>query len=153
MSLKITVLKIGKPKMVEYTTLSQVFIKRLGPFAQIKDDMIPSKNGVEKDTKSLLTRLDKLGPCRLIALHEHGPNWDSKALADKITQWESDPGIRHVCFLIGGPYGLAQEVLDRCHDFWALSNGTFPSDMAWLMTWEQVYRAYSIKTGSPYHHA
>ena len=57
-----------------------------------------------------------------------------------------------VCFLIGGPFGLAQEIRDTVHLKWSLSPLTFPHELARLLFYEQLYRVLNFNNGGSYHH-
>lgn len=74
---------------------------------------------------------------------------DSPQLAKKLGQWEMKGA--DLCLVIGGSLGLSQEVLDRSQWKWSFSPLTFPHQMVRVMVLEQVYRAYRIKEGHPYH--
>lgn len=87
-----------------------------------------------------------------IALDEKGQSLTSPGLAEKLAQWRLDPAIKTICFVVGGPFGLDDKQRANCQFLWSLSAGTFTSDMAWLIVWEQVYRSFSILHGSAYHH-
>lgn len=60
-------------------------------------------------------------------------------------------GGRDLAFVIGGPDGLAPEVLERADFRWSLSPLTWPHGLARIMLAEQLYRAQSILKGQPYH--
>lgn len=85
----------------------------------------------------------------LIALDVRGQLLDSPALADKV-QALLDGGKPPV-FIVGGAFGLSQEVLQRANGRWSLSPLTLPHDLALVVLAEQLYRAYTIATGHPYH--
>ncbi len=85
----------------------------------------------------------------LICLDRLGRALDSLSLAKKITDWQHDG--EHIAFVIGGPEGLAPAVLARADEKWRLSNMTFSHHVARVMVAEQLYRAWSITQGLPYH--
>jgi 23S rRNA (pseudouridine1915-N3)-methyltransferase len=60
--------------------------------------------------------------------------------------------VQHMVFLIGGPYGFAEEIKQRANSFVSLSKMTFSHQMVRLFFVEQIYRAYTIMKGEPYHH-
>ena len=60
--------------------------------------------------------------------------------------------IQHVVFLVGGPYGFSKDVYNRANDNISLSRMTFSHQMVRLFFIEQVYRAFTILKGEPYHH-
>ncbi len=59
---------------------------------------------------------------------------------------------REVYIVIGGPFGVSQEVRDRAHFVWSFGKLVFPHMLARLVVSEQIYRAYEISRGSHYHH-
>jgi 23S rRNA (pseudouridine1915-N3)-methyltransferase len=61
-------------------------------------------------------------------------------------------GAKRIVFVIGGPYGFAQEVYDKANAKMALSAMTFSHQMVRLIFVEQLYRAFTILKGEPYHH-
>ena len=89
---------------------------------------------------------------RLIVLDERGKQFASEKFADSLTDWLGNPQIKSVSFLIGGPYGVPPTLVEQAHETWSFSNSTLPSDLAWLVCTEQLYRAHSIRVGSSYHH-
>lgn len=80
-----------------------------------------------------------------------GRSIDSPGLAKLLTTLEVK-GVRDLAVLIGGPFGLAQELLDRADTRLSLSRLTFTHEMARLICLEQLYRACTIRAGEPYHH-
>jgi len=88
---------------------------------------------------------------RLITLEVGGRPWSSAELAEQLERWMMDG--REVCFVIGGPAGLAPEVLARAEQRWSLSPLTLPHALVRPVLAEALYRAWSIARGLPYHRA
>lgn len=88
----------------------------------------------------------------LVALDERGKEFASPDLAKSLTKWMDDPGIKRLIFLIGDPYGISKPVIEKANLLWAVSKGTLPSDLAWVVATEQIYRAFTLIKGIPYHH-
>lgn len=86
---------------------------------------------------------------RLIALDERGKSWTSMDLARELAGWQHDG--RDVAFVIGGPDGHAPAVLARADRRWSLGPLTLPHMLVRLVLVEQVYRAWTIQQGHPYH--
>jgi 23S rRNA (pseudouridine1915-N3)-methyltransferase len=61
-------------------------------------------------------------------------------------------GLRHVMFVIGGPYGFATRIREKAHAFMSLGPMTFSHQMIRPFAAEQIYRAHTILKGEPYHH-
>jgi len=87
---------------------------------------------------------------RIVALDPAGQQLSSEELADMVSRWE-DQGVREIAFLIGGPTGLALELVRKADYVLSLSRMTFTHEMARLLVLEQLYRAFSIKAGTGYH--
>lgn len=81
----------------------------------------------------------------VIALSEDGEQLDSISFAQKLKE------LPEVTFIIGGAFGLSQEVKDKADFLLSLSKMTFPHELAFLMLVEQIYRAERILEGHPYH--
>jgi 23S rRNA (pseudouridine1915-N3)-methyltransferase len=85
----------------------------------------------------------------MIALERTGVAWSTEKLASKMQGWAQNSP--EVALIIGGPEGIAPELLAQCDETWSLSNLTFAHPLARLIVVEQVYRAESIVEGHPYH--
>lgn len=96
--------------------------------------------------------LGKLAPTeQVVLLDERGKQLTSKSLAAKLTDWQTDG--RDLCFVIGGPDGVSDAIRQRADMMWSLSKLTLPHGMARALLSEQLYRAWSLQTGHPYHRA
>ncbi len=86
-----------------------------------------------------------------LALDQRGRQWSSSELAAQLGIWlERHP---QVAILIGGPDGLADTCRGRADRLWSLSRLTFPHGMVRVLLAEQIYRAWTILQGHPYHRA
>jgi len=85
----------------------------------------------------------------VVALDEHGSQLSTRELAGWLKSRMQEG--QDVAFLIGGPDGLAPEVLGRSHFRWSLSRLTLPHAMVRVVLAEQLYRAHSILANHPYH--
>ncbi|MEO8590480.1 MAG: 23S rRNA (pseudouridine(1915)-N(3))-methyltransferase RlmH [Flavobacteriales bacterium] len=88
---------------------------------------------------------------RVVVLDERGRPMTSPQFAERLGSWR-DQGVRQVAFVVGGAYGLTDEVRQRADLVLALSAMTFPHQLVRVLFAEQLYRAFSILQGSPYHH-
>ena len=86
---------------------------------------------------------------RLIALSRRGEPWSSRDLAERTARWERE--ARDVVLAIGGAETLPAAVLARAEDVWSLGALTLPHELARVIVFEQLYRAYTIRRGEPYH--
>jgi 23S rRNA (pseudouridine1915-N3)-methyltransferase len=86
---------------------------------------------------------------RIVALDERGTTVTTVALADKLKAWQL--GGDDVALVIGGPDGLEPAFKQAAHERIRLSDLTLPHAMARVLLIEQLYRAWSINAGHPYH--
>ena len=87
----------------------------------------------------------------LVLLDERGKQMSSEALATFI-QLRANESTKNVIFLIGGAYGVSEEVIQRANYKWSLSQVVFPHQLVRLILAEQVYRACTIIKNEKYHH-
>lgn len=85
----------------------------------------------------------------LIALDVRGTALSTEALADALRDWQM--GGRNVSFLIGGPDGLSSACLQRASQRWSFGRLTLPHPLIRVVLAEQLYRAWTITAGHPYH--
>ena len=137
---------IGKPKLAYAAEGMAEYLKRLSPYAKI--EVIPIKPGKgESESEALLARSQ--GMLRLV-LDERGQEFTSRAFAAKVRQWEQE-SIKSVALLIGGSDGHSSQMRESADLVWALGKITLQHELALLVVLEQIYRAYSINHGLPYH--
>ncbi|HRO42479.1 MAG TPA: 23S rRNA (pseudouridine(1915)-N(3))-methyltransferase RlmH [Flavipsychrobacter sp.] len=88
----------------------------------------------------------------LIVLDERGKQLDSVEWAQQFQQM-MNMGTKTVVILIGGAFGITDNVKKLARQTWSLSQLVFPHQLVRLIVAEQVYRAFSILNNSPYHHS
>ncbi|MFP5406074.1 MAG: 23S rRNA (pseudouridine(1915)-N(3))-methyltransferase RlmH [Gammaproteobacteria bacterium] len=87
--------------------------------------------------------------CRIVALDEHGSDLDTPGFAARLRAWQEE--ARPVAMLIGGPDGLDPGLKARASESIRLSSLTLPHPLVRVLLAEQLYRAWSILAGHPYH--
>lgn len=125
------------------------YADRIRPYASV--EIIEPKSRGSSDKYQIPTIWSEPSTRRIV-LDERGRQFSSMDLSVKLRAFRDDPGVRTVALFVGAPYGIPAEILESAHEKWSLSKGTLPSDLAWLVLVEQVYRGLSILAGSPYHH-
>lgn len=90
----------------------------------------------------------KPGEC-VIALDQRGQQWSTEGLAASLRDWQMSG--RDFCLLIGGPEGLGEKSLQRADMRWSLAQLTLPHPLVRIIVLEQLYRAWTINAGHPYH--
>lgn len=86
---------------------------------------------------------------RVVAMDERGRGWTTRELAARLQSW-LDEG-RGVDLLVGGPDGLHPDCRSSAEEVWSLSPLTLPHGMVRILVAEQLYRAWSLLRGHPYH--
>lgn len=158
--MKITVLTVGKVKEKFYRQALEEFEKRLSRYCkleiiEVQDEKTPDRASEteemqikEKEGQRLLKYIKE--DAWVCALAIEGKMLDSVELSQKMEQL----GIgrtSHMIFVIGGSLGLAEEVLKRADFKLSFSKMTFPHQLMRVILLEQIYRAYRIMQGEPYH--
>ncbi|MDB4502014.1 23S rRNA (pseudouridine(1915)-N(3))-methyltransferase RlmH [Akkermansiaceae bacterium] len=137
----------GKPALAYAKSGIEEYLKRLKRGAKV--ELVYLKAGdSESVSRDLLARSE--GTFR-IALDERGRDWTTSNLVERINDWEMDPGIKTISLLIGASDGHTKELRSKSNAVWALSPLTLQHELALVVLLEQIYRAYSIKRGEPYH--
>jgi 23S rRNA (pseudouridine1915-N3)-methyltransferase len=151
---KLRILAVGKDRSGLYAPAVEEYAGRLARYARFELVEVPEARRLagtprarEEEGAALLARL---GPRdRVVALDERGDQVTSVELADRLRRWLA--GGQDVALLVGGSDGLAPEVLARAQERLALSRLTLAHRLARLVLVEQLYRAFTIVRGEPYH--
>lgn len=107
----------------------------------------PVARAVQDEGERLLKQIGR--DDRVIALEVGGRSLSTEALAEHLGQWQRD--ARPVSLLVGGPDGLSADCLARAEWRWSLSALTLPHPLVRVLLAEQLYRAWSLNAGHPYH--
>lgn len=151
--MRITIAAIGKlaASSQEYSILNQ-FLKRLPWKVEFREMQVkknlPSSQLKAMETDLLLGSIPK--DAKIIVLDERGKTLTSPEFANILQNWQ-DSGSRDVAFLIGGAAGHDAKIYDKAHLTLSLGKMTWPHMLVRVMLSEQLYRAYTINTGHPYH--
>ncbi|MGV3685470.1 MAG: 23S rRNA (pseudouridine(1915)-N(3))-methyltransferase RlmH [Daejeonella sp.] len=156
--MKITLLTIGKTEDKYLTEGIGIYLKRLKHYINFSILEIPDL----KNTKSLSTEQQKSKEAELIfkninstdhviLLDEKGQELTSKQYSAFLNK-KMIGGQQHLVFIVGGPYGFSKDVYERSNEKISLSRMTFSHQMIRLFFTEQLYRAFTILKGEPYHH-
>ncbi|HEX9282982.1 MAG TPA: 23S rRNA (pseudouridine(1915)-N(3))-methyltransferase RlmH [Gemmatimonadales bacterium] len=134
------VVAVGRVKDAALRAACDEYLGRLRRYARLEEREV-------KDEARLLEAIPE--GSRLVALSEAGEQCTSVQLADWTARWEMDG--RDVTFAIGGAEALPAPALERAERVWSLSQLTLPHELARVILYEQLYRAYTIRRGEPYH--
>jgi 23S rRNA (pseudouridine1915-N3)-methyltransferase len=149
---------IGKTDNKALELLMGDYVKRLSFYTRFELEVIPdlkkAKNlsKAEQKQKEGELILNKISSTDVvILLDENGQQYSSENFADYL-QKHMNSGIKNLVFVIGGPYGFAETVYQKCAGKVSLSKMTFSHQMIRLFFIEQLYRAHTILKNEPYHH-
>ena len=155
--MKIKLLVVDKTKGGYLQEGIEEYVKRLKhyiPFAieiipGIKDKAIIPGHLAKKEGELIINRLSKND--FVILLDEKGKQYTSPGFA-KLVEKSINSSISSMVFIVGGAYGVSDEVKSKANDIIALSSMTFSHQMIRLFFAEQLYRAMTIIRGERYHH-
>ena len=120
-------------------------LDRIATVRRAKNDK--SNSAMEAEGEKILAKIDPNE--QVVMLDERGKQMTSLALASRLADWQSDG--RDLCFVIGGPDGVPATCRERANFIWSLSDLTLPHGIARVLFAEQMYRAWSLQMGHPYH--
>lgn len=155
--IKVNVVAVGKVKEKYFADGINEYSKRLSKYCEFNIVEIAEENFLkvddgkikiikEKESERILPHLKGY----VFAMAIEGKKFSSENFAKTIKNL-TDNGEGVLTFVIGGSYGLSEEVKKKSHTLLSFSDMTFPHTLFRLMLTEQLYRAFSINGGSAYH--
>ncbi len=145
---KIDILCAGKIREGYLRDAMAEYEKRLSRYISLSIIEVP--DGPDKASEGE-RMLPKIPPdAFLITLEIEGEKYSSISFAKKLSDLETG-GRSRIMFVIGGPDGIHESVLQRSDLRVSFSKMTFPHPLMRVILLEQIYRAYRIKNGEPYH--
>ncbi len=154
--MKIRIICPGKTKQKFIEEGIAEYTKRLTAFCKLEiietaDVKLSSSNNIEivKEKEAEIIRKYLKNDNFLIALDEKGKQYGSIDFAGFIDSYK---GIRNIDFLIGGVYGLAEELRQKADLLLSFSQMTFTHRMIRMLLVEQIYRSFCILNGKKYHY-
>ena len=151
---------VGKLKEKFYLEACGEYVKRLGAYCkltlvELPEERLPQNpsraqidQALEKESQAIRSKLPP--NTGLVCLCVEGKLRSSEELAGLFRDWERG-SWKHLAFVIGGSYGLAQSLKGEALLKLSMSPMTFPHHLARVMVLEQIYRAFKINEGSSYH--
>ncbi|UYG93499.1 23S rRNA (pseudouridine(1915)-N(3))-methyltransferase RlmH [Cytobacillus firmus] len=158
--MNISIITVGKLKEKYLKQGIDEYLKRLSAYAKMDIIEVPDEKAPEElsETEMIQVKqkegeriLAKIHPdAHVIALAIEGKMKSSEELADTLDKLATY-GKSKIAFVIGGSLGLSQGVLQRADEKLSFSKMTFPHQLMKLILLEQIYRAFRINRGEPYH--
>lgn len=153
--MRILIIAIGMKMPAWVDTAVQDYVRRIPAGWRIDWRELRAENrtagaaGVCRQREAARIRAVIPVAARLVALDEHGTDEDSPAFAQRLRRWQDD--ARETAIVIGGPDGLDHELLEAADEKLRLSSLTLPHALVRVVLAEQLFRAWSILNGHPYH--
>lgn len=156
--MKVVLLQTGKTTDKNVSELAALYSGRISKYCTFEiltlQDIRNTKNMPVEEQKR--KEGEKIIQClnsddHVVLLDEHGKEYrtiDFAVWLDKLIMLSK----KRVVFIIGGPWGFSDEVYRRADQKLSLSRMTFPHQLVRLLFLEQLYRAFTIIKGEPYHH-
>lgn len=154
--IKVNIVCVGKVKEKYFAEGIAEYAKRLSRYCEFKIIEVEEENFKKAEDGEINIIKEREGErilphlkgCVFVSAIE-GKKLSSKAFSEKLKKAADERGT--VTFVIGGSYGLADEVKKRAQELISFSDMTFPHTLFRLMLVEQIYRAFSISAGTAYH--
>lgn len=155
--MKITILAIGKKHDPKLLSALEDYSKRLNRYTSFTWELAeakisPSMNPEEikkSETEVLVSKIKATD--KIVLLDETGTQLDSVQNAEAI-QKHLNKSTGSLVYIIGGAFGVTDELKQRADFVWSLSPLVFPHQLVRLVLVEQLYRAHTILAGEKYHH-
>ncbi|MEH7495340.1 23S rRNA (pseudouridine(1915)-N(3))-methyltransferase RlmH [Neobacillus niacini] len=158
--MNISIVTVGKLKEKYLKMGIDEYLKRLNAYAKVEVIEVSDEKAPEELSESEMIQVKQKEGERIlakisqdtyvIALAINGKMQSSEELADTLDKLATY-GKSKIAFIIGGSLGLSEEVLKRANEKLSFSKMTFPHQLMKLILVEQIYRAYRINRGEPYH--
>jgi 23S rRNA (pseudouridine1915-N3)-methyltransferase len=151
--MRLRIIWSGRTRDARLRALIDDYAERLSHFARYEitelreQGRLNNKTGIDKESARITDALRPGG--QTVLLDPDGVQWTSQQLSAQVQSWESS-GIKEVAFIVGGPQGVSRNVISRADKRWSLSRLTLTHEMARVLLFEQLYRAYTIIHGLPY---
>ena len=155
--MNITIICVGKLKEKFWTDACNEYLKRLRPYAQVEvrevPDIDPARAGgvagsLEREGEEILAALPQRAHVFLLAIQgKQRSSEDFSAHLDELALC----GESNVAFVIGGSNGVNNAVRTRANETFSFGRITLPHNLARVVLLEQLYRAFKISRGEPYH--
>ncbi|HSB55884.1 MAG TPA: 23S rRNA (pseudouridine(1915)-N(3))-methyltransferase RlmH [Gemmatimonadales bacterium] len=151
--MKLTILAVGKLRPV-FRNAADEYLARLRRYAITEEVEVREAGKAPTPAEALKQEAERLqgrlpSGAFVVALDREGQGWSSEELALRLGRWR-DEG-RHLAFVVGGSHGLAPDVVRGAGGRWSLGSLTLPHELARVVVYEQLYRAWTIIRAEPYH--
>jgi 23S rRNA (pseudouridine1915-N3)-methyltransferase len=152
--MRLTVAVVGKPRNAALAAAIQEYEIRAARYWPLDVHEVKEERAASLDPRLVRQRegerlAERVGAARLVACDSSGKSYTSERFADWLRSERDND--RDLAFIIGGAFGLSDEILSRSALRISLAPWTLPHELARLVLAEQLYRAGTIVRGEPYH--
>ncbi|MBT5232129.1 MAG: 23S rRNA (pseudouridine(1915)-N(3))-methyltransferase RlmH [Methylococcales bacterium] len=148
--MRIKILSVGKKMPSWIAEGVATYIKRFQGIEVKLVDIVPPPQSANRKKQEGVMILEKVDAQDwVVALDEKGKQWSTQQVAKELEGWTFQG--QNVTLIIGGADGLSDEVRTRANQIWSLSLMTMPHMLVRVVLVEQLYRAWSLLKGHPYH--
>ncbi len=145
--MKFIFVTVGKQNDSGVDEMITDYTKRICRYIQTEWRILPNSN-MEKEGEQIIKTVSD---GEMILLDNRGKELTTVELAGFLEK-KMVSGSKNIFFVIGGAYGVSEEVFKKANFVWSLSKLTFPHQIARLLLSESIYRAMSVIKKEPYHH-
>ncbi|HST51814.1 MAG TPA: 23S rRNA (pseudouridine(1915)-N(3))-methyltransferase RlmH [Pyrinomonadaceae bacterium] len=152
--MRLRLIWVGRTRNEHLRALADDYLKRLERFARCEVSEL--RESAAADARACLEEEGKrvqgslASDALAVLLDVSGPTqWSSEELAAQVESWQTR-SVREVAFVVGGHFGVSEELRRRADVRWSLSRLTMTHEMARVVLVEQLYRAFTIMRGLPY---
>ncbi len=155
--MKITLLLIGKTNSAEVKAICDDYRKRINHYMKMEEIILDNGSVKIQDKQKVKEKegeviLKKLTPTDFVVLlDDKGKEFTSVQFAQYLNN-QFNQSVKNICFVVGGAYGFSEDVYQRANAKLSLSKMTFSHQIVRAIFAEQLYRAFTILRGEPYHH-
>ncbi len=156
--MKITIIVVGKTDFTFIENGIKLYTERIKRYIQFELNVVKGLKKMKGMSEFQLKKaegieiLSKTAPGDwIVLLDEKGKEFSSNAFSSFI-ETKIQVGIKRLVFIIGGAYGFSDEVYEHANDVVSLSKMTYSHQIIRIIFLEQLYRAFTIIKGEPYHH-
>lgn len=148
------IVAVGKELPMHYRQLFEAYQQKASRWFSVKQlliepSKIKNKQAAKQDEANQILQTIPNNSF-IVLLDERGAQFDSLSLSKSFAKWL---GGKPLYIIIGGAYGVTQDVRDRSDAVWSFSGQVFPHQLMRVMLMEQLYRSAAIKANLPYHHS
>ncbi len=154
----IELIVVGKTDLKEVAALVEIYAKRINHYCRLSITTLPDVRNTKNMSTSQQCTAEAEAILALIKssdyvtlLDERGAQPSSVGFSEWI-QKRMNSGVKRLVVVIGGAYGFSKELYERANDMVSLSKMTFSHQIVRAIFTEQLYRAFTILRGEPYHH-